>query len=165
MNNLHISSLLLLKVHHDYSVNESQYRMPIPYPICDQTSKVLSLKALLERSKTVKPILLGIVDGNKYFDESVIIDTAKELIEIYFPVSQRNLNNRVKQKYCYYTPRHFVCSGLLTKQCENPDCLVENRCTEWADIWDAQNRDYAKKTKILKDILSLSCSAHPQGGK
>ncbi len=163
MNNLYISSLLLLKVHHNYSVNENQYRMPIPYPICDQTSKVVSLKALLERSKTIKPILLDILNGNKDLDESVIIDTAKELIEIYFPTSQQSLNKRKKQKYCYYTPRHFVCSGLLTKECRKPNCLVEHWCEEWADIWDAQNKDYVKKTQLLAGILSLPCFAKPQG--
>lgn len=165
MNNIYISSILLLKVHHDYSVNENQYRMPIPYPTCDQKSKVLSIKALLDRSKTIKHIFLGILNGNKDIDESVIIDTAKELNEIYFPISQQSLDKRKKQKYCYYTIRHFVCSGLLTKECQNPHCLVKSRCDDWGDIWDAQNTDYIKKTQRLKDILSLSCSAQPQGDK
>lgn len=163
MNSLYFSSLLLLKVHHDYSINKNQYRMPIPYPTCDQTSKVSSLKALLEQSQTIKPILLCILNGNKDVDESLIIGIAKELIEIYFPISQQELDKRKKQKYCYYTTRHFVCSALLTKKCQNPDCLLEKRCDDWADIWDAQNIDYIKKTQLLKDIFCLPCSAHLQG--
>lgn len=161
MNNFYYANLLLLKVHHDFSVNENQYRMPIPYPICDQSSKVVSLKALLERS-TIKPILLGIIDGYKDLDESVIIDTAQELIEIYFPNSQLCFDRRKTEKYCYYTPRHFVCSGLLTKECKKPSCLLENCCNEWAYIWDAQNHDYVKKVQLLRDILSLPCTSQKQ---
>jgi hypothetical protein len=164
MNSIYFSNILLLKIHHDYSV-KNQYRMPIPYPVCAQTNKVYTLKALLDRSKTIKPILQGMLNGNKDFDETLIINTAKELIEIYFPISQQNLEKRKKQKYCYYTPRHYVCSGLLTKQCQNPDCLAENRCKDWADVWDAQNTDYIKKTQLLKELLSLPCSAKPLGDK
>lgn len=164
MSSLYFSSLLLLKVHHDYSININQYRLPIPYPNCSQKSKVNSFKALLEQSKTIQVILGDILNGNKDIDESVIINTAKELIEIYFPISQQNLDKRKKQKYCYYTIRHFVCSGLLTEECQNPHCLVKNRCDDWADIWDAQNTDYIKKIQLLKDILSLSCSAQSQEG-
>lgn len=161
MNNFYYANLLLLKVHHDFSVNENQYRMPIPYPICDQSSKVVSLKALLERS-TIKPILLGIIDGYKDLDESVIIDTAQELIEIYFPTSEQCFDRRKTEKYCYYTPRHFVCSGLLTKECKKPSCLLENCCKEWAYIWDAQNHGYVKKVQLLRDILSLPCTTQKQ---
>lgn len=167
MNSFYYANLLLLKVHHVYSTEHNQFRMPVPYPTFGQSSRVDSLKALFEPSSPIKInfLLLDILNGNRDIDACYIIDTAQELIEIYFPTSEQCLDKRKNEKYCYYTPRHFVCSGLLTKECKKPSCLLENCCKKWAYIWDAQNHDYVKKVQLLRDILSLPCTSQKQEDK